>query len=60
MLKKTQSGFYDLNVNESCFQNENIKSTLEALYNFGYRTIAINQTLEVDGNSENKKKKKKG
>lgn len=60
MIKSNQTGFYDLNINERCFQEPDLKHTLKALYNLGYRTVAVNQIIETDGNQEPKKKKKKG
>ncbi|XP_030748023.1 ribonuclease P protein subunit p30 [Sitophilus oryzae] len=51
-------GYYDLNIHKSCFENEFNESFLKILYSFGYRTIAISQTIE-DTNLEPKSKKKK-
>ncbi|CAH1129938.1 unnamed protein product [Ceutorhynchus assimilis] len=59
MLTCNQKGFYDLNVHEKCFQN-NLRRTLETLYSLGYRTVAVNQLIDVDSIPETKKKKKKG
>lgn len=62
MLKLNQIGYYDLNVQESCFQSDVCEFTLETLFKLGYRTIAVNQVVDVDANANNdtKKKKKKG
>nr|AEE61874.1 unknown [Dendroctonus ponderosae] len=54
------TGFYDLNVHESCLEPAVRVVTLQTLYNLGYRTIAVNQVVEVDAHPETKKKKKKG
>ncbi|KAJ8912127.1 hypothetical protein NQ315_013216, partial [Exocentrus adspersus] len=51
--------FIDMCIAEVCFSRGNMEQTVQVLYNFGYRTIAINYTLE-DGNIESKRKKKKG
>uniref|UniRef100_A0A6P7GZW3 Uncharacterized protein LOC114344380 n=1 Tax=Diabrotica virgifera virgifera TaxID=50390 RepID=A0A6P7GZW3_DIAVI len=53
------SGFYDLCIEESFFSKGDVEKSIKSLYDYGYRTIAINQTIE-DGNLEPKKKKKKG
>ncbi|XP_063902939.1 ribonuclease P protein subunit p30 [Zophobas morio] len=51
--------FFDYCINEKCLENNNYESTIKLLYEYGYRTIAINQT--IDGNDlDQKKKKKKG
>ncbi|XP_066250968.1 ribonuclease P protein subunit p30 isoform X1 [Euwallacea similis] len=62
MLKCSQTGFYDLNVPESCFGSPYRDLTIETLVNLGFRTIAVNQDVDVDAHSatESKKKKKKG
>ncbi|XP_066141949.1 ribonuclease P protein subunit p30 isoform X2 [Euwallacea fornicatus] len=62
MLKCSQTGFYDLNVSEFCFSSPYRDLTIENLVNLGFRTIAVNQDVDVDAYSttESKKKKKKG
>nr|CAI5864661.1 unnamed protein product [Callosobruchus analis] len=57
MLKT--KGFYDLCIQDTYFNEDNLQKHLSALYNYGYRTIAINQLID-DGDTEPKKKKKKG
>lgn len=52
-------GYYDLNISEACVSPASAKYTLKILYDYGYRTIAINQVLE-ENNLEPKRKKKKG
>ncbi|CAH1117483.1 unnamed protein product [Phaedon cochleariae] len=60
MIKTT--GFYDLCIQESLFTslltNNDLIESLKSLHNFGYRTIAVNQSID-DGNIEVGKKKKK-
>ncbi|KAG5898959.1 hypothetical protein JTB14_004679 [Gonioctena quinquepunctata] len=51
-------GFYDLCLQESLFHEEELEQSLKLLYDFGYRTIAVNQMID-DGRIENNKKKKK-
>ncbi|XP_044266383.1 ribonuclease P protein subunit p30 [Tribolium madens] len=58
-MKLDVKGFFDYGVSDHCLENNNYESTIKLLYDFGYRTIAINQTL-VANELEQKKKKKKG
>ncbi|CAH1997876.1 unnamed protein product [Acanthoscelides obtectus] len=51
--------FYDLCIQDSYFNKDNFQKNLKALYNYGYKTIAINQSID-DSDVEPKKKKKKG
>ncbi|KAL3281154.1 hypothetical protein HHI36_004372 [Cryptolaemus montrouzieri] len=57
--------FFDLCVPQKCLEGNNCQSNLKLLYEFGYRTIAINhevqdQNTQDDADeNENKKKKKK-
>ncbi|KAL1491488.1 hypothetical protein ABEB36_012079 [Hypothenemus hampei] len=64
MIKSTQVGFYDLNLPESCLEpgpTTSPKTTLEFLFNLGYRTIAINQQIDTNNtNVQPNRKKKKG
>ncbi|XP_018577690.1 uncharacterized protein LOC108915999 [Anoplophora glabripennis] len=53
------NSFFDMCISEACFSQGNVEETLKMLYNYGYRTIAINYLVD-DGNIEHKKKKKKG
>ncbi|KAF5305699.1 hypothetical protein FQA39_LY09188 [Lamprigera yunnana] len=55
------SGFFDYNVSDKCVTGGNFQSIAKCLYEFGYHTIAINQTVDeasFNDHSENKKKKK--
>ncbi|CAG9863082.1 unnamed protein product [Phyllotreta striolata] len=58
MLKniKTES-FYDLCIEESLFLEENVEESLKYLYEHGYRTIAINQSINDDNLGAQKKSK---
>ncbi|XP_017782893.1 PREDICTED: ribonuclease P protein subunit p30 [Nicrophorus vespilloides] len=52
-------GYFDLCVAESCIANGNYEKTISRFYEFGYRTIAINQVFD-EANLQPTKKKKKG
>lgn len=52
-------GFYDLCLQESLFTQEDSEDVIKRLYDYGYKTIAVNQLIE-DKIIEPKKKKKKG
>ncbi|KYB27157.1 ribonuclease P protein subunit p30 [Tribolium castaneum] len=58
-MKLEVRGFFDYGVSEHCLDNNKYESTIKLLYDFGYRTIAINQTIDAN-ELEQKKKKKKG
>ncbi|XP_015112447.1 ribonuclease P protein subunit p30 [Diachasma alloeum] len=53
-------GFYDLCINFDGGNKENLRRLLSRLYEMGYRTVAINQTLDESALEVEKKKKKKG
>ncbi|KAJ8955208.1 hypothetical protein NQ314_006925, partial [Rhamnusium bicolor] len=57
MMIKT-IGFFDLCIPETCFSPGKLEQTVKTLYDFGYRTIAINQLIE-EGNMEPKKRRRK-
>ncbi|XP_076255366.1 ribonuclease P protein subunit Rpp30 [Rhynchophorus ferrugineus] len=50
-------GYYDLNINIEAFNDDCREIALKYLYSFGYRTIAINHSID-DRNLETNKKKK--
>lgn len=54
------SAFYDLCIQQSFFSQENLEKSIKSLYQLGYRTIAVNQTIEDLNIEQTKKKKKKG
>ncbi|RLU15007.1 hypothetical protein DMN91_012894 [Ooceraea biroi] len=56
---KPSNGFFDLCINISNENEECLKDTLLRLYQMGYRTVALNQTLHESA-FDNDKKKKKG
>ncbi|XP_076757540.1 ribonuclease P protein subunit Rpp30 [Xylocopa sonorina] len=57
---RTCRGFYDLCVNVSGNEEENLHSVLLKLYEDGYRTVAINTTIDESVLGADKKKKKRG
>ncbi|XP_056644265.1 ribonuclease P protein subunit p30 [Diorhabda sublineata] len=54
------SAFYDLCIQQSFFSQDNLEKSIKSLYQLGYRTIAVNQTIEDINIEQSKKKKKKG
>ncbi|CAL7950859.1 unnamed protein product [Xylocopa violacea] len=57
---RTCRGFYDLCVNVSGNEGQNLHSVLLKLYEDGFRTVAINTTIDESVLGADKKKKKKG
>lgn len=51
--------FYDLCINYECFER-NHNETMELLLEYGYNTIAVNRTVNIDEVADEHKKKKKG
>lgn len=57
---KESRGFYDLCVNVSKNDAENLSALLSKLHEYGFRTIAINNDVDENVFGSDKKKKKKG
>ncbi|KAK4880336.1 hypothetical protein RN001_008482 [Aquatica leii] len=54
-------GYFDYNISDKCVISGKFENVVKNLYELGYRTIAINQTIEeanLDESTESKKKKK--
>ncbi|KAF5277702.1 hypothetical protein FQR65_LT03682 [Abscondita terminalis] len=54
-------GYFDINISDKCVTSGNFEETAKSLFELGYRTIAINQTIDettFDEPNESKKKKK--
>ncbi|GLV48624.1 RNaseP protein p30 [Carabus blaptoides fortunei] len=56
-MENTQS-FYDLCIQDKCYNSHDFLLTAKKLVEYGYRTVAINQTIDEEALETNKKKKK--
>lgn len=55
---ETPKSFYDMCVQDKCYNSHDFKLTAKKFVEYGYKTVAINQTIEEETLESNKKKKK--